>query len=259
MERLARTEREGGITRTGLRVWGLIFVALGIIGRVVLQNKLLDLSSITNQQLLEEMMNSERTMIYATLALALQAVQTCAVPVFCFLLVEGFQKTKNYKKYLLRVLFLALLSEIPYNLAMGEMLWDTSSRNPVFGMVFSLVILFFFRYFEGKGIGKGIIKCFVVLAGLFWCSLLRIQEGQSCVFLVAILWSCRNLVHWRTFIGCAAAVLCTAFSPYYLAAPMGFLAVHGYRGEQGEENRIVNYLAYPVLLLIGAAAARFLP
>ena len=58
--------------------------------------------------------------------------------------------------------------------------------------------------------------------------------------------------------GCIAAALCALFSPFYLAAPMGFLVVHGYRGEQGEENRLVNYLAYPVLLLFVGIAGNLM-
>ena len=43
-----------------------------------------------------------------------------------------------------------------------------------------------------------------------------------------------------------------------MAAPMGFLAIHFYNGEKGEENRLVNYLAYPVILLAVGLAGAFL-
>lgn len=43
-----------------------------------------------------------------------------------------------------------------------------------------------------------------------------------------------------------------------MAAPMGFLAIHFYNGEKGPENRIVDSLAYPALLLVVGAAGRLL-
>ena len=38
-------------------------------------------------------------------------------------------------------------------------------------------------------------------------------------------------------------------SPLYALAPLAFLAIHFYNGEKGTGNMIVNYAAYPVLLL----------
>ena len=258
MERLARQEKRTGITRTALRLWGIFFLAAGIVGEAILQNRILNVDSSTNAQLLEAMSADKRIMIAATLALVLQAVQTCAVPIFCFLLVEGFQHTKDPVKYLLRVLGVAVVSELPYNLAMSGSLWDTSTRNPAFGLVLSLVILLIFKRFEGKGFGKLMIKFIVIVAGIVWTVMLGIVEGQSCVVLVAALWAARNQKQFRSFVGCVAAACCSLFSPFYLAAPMGFMAVHFYQGEQGEENRIINYGAYPVLLLIAGIAGRYL-
>ena len=258
MERLARQEKRTGITRTALRLWGIFFAAVGIAGEAILQNRILGMGSVTNQQLLEAMMADNGMMIAATLALVLQAVQTCAVPIFCFLLVEGFQHTRDPLKYLLRVLGVAVVSELPYNLAMSGSLWDASTRNPAFGMALSLVMLLIFKRFDGKGFGKLMMKVIVAAAGVVWAVMLGIVEGQSCVVLVAVLWAARNQKQFRSFIGCGAAACCTLFSPFYLASPMGFMAVHFYQGEQGEENRLINYGAYPALLLIAGIAGTFL-
>jgi hypothetical protein len=50
--------------------------------------------------------------------------------------------------------------------------------------------------------------------------------------------------------GCVVMFLCTAFSIFYLAAPITFLVVHFYNDEPGDGNKVINYLAYPVLLLV---------
>ncbi|MDD6201867.1 MAG: TraX family protein, partial [Lachnospiraceae bacterium] len=42
-----------------------------------------------------------------------------AYPIFAFMLVEGYFHTRNLKKYLGRLLFWAILSELPFNLMYG--------------------------------------------------------------------------------------------------------------------------------------------
>ena len=87
MERLARRdEKRDGISRSALRLWGLLFAIPGVVSRAIIQNGLLNMGSITNEQLLEAMMGSGQTMAFATLALVLQALEACAIPIFAFLL-----------------------------------------------------------------------------------------------------------------------------------------------------------------------------
>ena len=210
MERLARRdEKRDGMSRSALRLWGLMFALLGILGRAVLQNALLDMGNITNDQLLEAMLESSQVMTYATLALVMQAMEACAVPIFAFLLVEGVQKTSNLEKYLLRVVALALISELPYNLAMSGSLLDVSSRNPVLGLAFGVAMLYLYKVYGGDTMGKRLLRIVITAAAILWSMMLQVQDGAFCVIMVLVLWLCRNKVQYRTFIGCAAAACCS--------------------------------------------------
>ena len=257
MERLVGNQKTG-ITTVGLRNWGMLFMICGILSRGILQNRMLGMAGATNEQLMDTMMNNPDAFGIATLALVLQAMETCAVPIFCYLLVDGFLHTKNFPQYLARVLIVAAVAEIPYNLAIDGQLFALSTRNPAFGMVLCLVMLHLFRQYEAKGLKNTAIKLCVFLAALVWANMLKIQDASCCVLITAVLWLVRNKQNYRILIGCSGSVLCMLFSPFYVAAPMGFMAIHFYNGEKGEESRIMRYAMYPVILAIIAAAAFFM-
>ena len=256
MERL-REKRTSGISTSVLRAWGMFLLAVGVIGRCILQHELLGVGSVSTEELLEIMQSSQYAMLLASLALVLQALETCAVPIFALLLVEGFQHTTSYKNYLLRVVGAAFLSELPYNLAMSGQLLDTSSRNPMFGLVFGLLVLYFFNLYQTKSAQNVLIKAVVAFAALLWPLMLNVDFGFELVVAVCVLWVFRKKPMYRGFIGATAMILCSLLSPFFLAAPMGFLATHFYNGEKGSGNRWINYLFYPAMLLLVGLLAKF--
>jgi hypothetical protein len=247
MERLTNT-KPTGITANALRTWGMLFLMAGIAGRGILQTHMLGFYGLNSQQLLAAMQASENAMTLTSVSLVLQALEVCAVPIFAMLLVEGVTHTSNFKAYFIRVLGTAALSEIPYNLVMSGKLFDFSTRNPVFSVVLSMVVLFFFRRFAAPGFRNVLIKILITFAGLVWARMLGIDFGGPMLLLVAVLWALRNKGLYRSFIGASVAIACSLFSPFFLISPMAFLAIHMCNGEKGEENRMVNYLAYPAVL-----------
>jgi hypothetical protein len=252
MERLGNT-RPSGLHAGNLRAWGMLFAIAGIISRSVLQNQMLGVGMRSMQELMELMQTSDTAMAIATVALVLQAVETVAVPIFVFLLAEGFIHTSDWKKYLLRVAGLAVLTEIPYDLAMNQKVLEFGTQNPVIGLVLCMILLYLFERFKAKKL----ICVIMALAGLAWSLMLKVDHGIPMILMVCVIRVFRNKRMFMGFSGMAAAALCTGISPFYLAAPMGFLATHFYNGEPGESNRLVNYLFYPVSLLAIGLVAMF--
>ena len=258
MERLSNIGRSTGLTCRSLRLWGLMLTLAGVVGRGILQNRLLGLGNLNTQQLLGVLDSAGEAMTIATVSLVLQLLETCAVPIFAFLLVTGVQHTSDFKKYALRVAGVAVLSELPYNLSIGGKLLGYSAQNPVYGLLIALVMLMFFRMYEGKTLKVVVIKIVVTLAAILWASMLRIDNGICIVLIVAALWITRSKAMMQNLFGAAAAMMCSGVSIFYMISPMVFLAIHFCNGEQGEQNRVVNYLAYPVMLLAVGLAGMLL-
>ena len=258
MNRLDTRPTKKGIHSSGLRTMGMLILLVGIAGRSLIQNKILGVGQLTTQELLTQMQSSQEAVILTSLALIIQALETCAAPIFCFLLVEGFTHTASVEKYFARVLGVALASEIPYNLAINGQLLFMGSRNPAFGMVLGLIVLYVYNRFRDKGLKNTAIKVLVTVAAVLWGGMLKISGGSCCVILVAVLWIFRKKPIFRNLFGCMAAASCSMLTPFFLLSPLGFIGIRFYNGEKGPQNRIVNYLAYPAMLLAAGLAVKFL-
>lgn len=249
--------RNRGITTTGLRVWGMLFVAAGAVSRCLLQNTILGLSGASTVQILAMLSESSTNMALATAAIVLQAAETCAVPVFALLLAEGFLHTTDWKKYLLRVTVIAAVSEVPFDLAMNGSFWNPQLQNPCIGLVLGMVVLYLYNRFSQPVFSHKLLKVIVLIAAILWAEMLNVEHGTPLVIMVALFWLMRNRTGLRSLACAAVALMCTFVSPFYLASSMGCLPVHMYNGEPGESNHIVNYLAYPVILLAVVLAAKY--
>ena len=252
---LFNRNRHTGLTSSALRIWGMLFVAAGAISLGVLQSRLMGLNGATAQEVLAKMQESKTYMTMASVALILQAAETCAIPIFALLLAEGFAHTKNWKKFLQRVAIAAVAAEIPFNLLFCGKFLDFSSQNPGIALVLGLVMLKLFGLFPEKTWGHRFIRLFIVLAAILWAEMLRIYHGTPLVVLAAVLWLMGEKRTYRGLVAAGVSLCFTVISPFYLACPLGAMAVHGYNGKPGPENRLVNYALYPALLLVLWAAA----
>jgi len=250
MERLVGKRKKSGINGNALRTWGFVFLAAGVIGRGVIQTYMLGIRNASVQQLLEVLSASSNNMSLATLSIVLQAMETCAAPIFALMVVEGMTHTSDLKAYFLRVASLALLSEIPYNLALSARFLDSGSRNPVFGVLLCMVMLYFYGRYSEKKFTNSLIRIFIAFVTIMWCQMLKVDNGAPLVIIAAVLWTFRSNVLYRNFAGAAAAIVCSVIAPFFIASPMGFLAVHAYDGEKSTNSHRVNYLMYPGLLLL---------
>lgn len=257
-ERLSSRRPVRGSDAAKLHKWAILFMTAGIIGRCILQNALLGMNTLTVEELLAAMEGTPGSMVILTVALMCEITETCAVPLLSFLLVEGYQRTSGFEKYLARVGALALISELPYNLAMEGKLLHLGSRNPVFALVIALVMLHFFGRFAEKGLKNTVMKVLIFAAAFLWCRMLRIDHGIFVVIFVGILWFVRKKSNLRAMFAFSAAMICTLFDRFYIGACLATILLHSYNEERGEPNRLFHYAVYPVLLLLTGIAAKFL-
>ncbi|MBO7319578.1 MAG: hypothetical protein J6V06_06130, partial [Clostridia bacterium] len=64
-----------------------------------------------------------------------------AFPIFAFQIAEGFVHTKNFKKYALRLLGFALITELPFNLFYSSRWFNPYHQNVLFTLLLGLMAI----------------------------------------------------------------------------------------------------------------------
>ena len=162
-----------------------------------------------------------------------------AFPIFCYLLVEGFKYTKDIKKYALRLLLFAFISEIPFDLAFYNTVFEPGHQNVYFTLFLGILVLAGIKYFESK-IGLGLL---CVLAGGAAAQLLNSDYTFYGILLIAILYLYRNNKLLQTVLGCLSLI-------WELAAIIAFIPINLYNGTRGLKMKYFFYIFYPGHLLI---------
>jgi hypothetical protein len=80
-------------------------------------------------------------------------------PIMCFFIAEGYRHTHSVKKYMLRLLCFALISQIPFSLAFSGKPFDFTKLNMMFTLLLGLIALWAF-----DNIKDNILKTIIVVA-----------------------------------------------------------------------------------------------
>lgn len=170
-----------------------------------------------------------------------------AFPIYCFLLVEGFLHTRDVKKYAIRLGIFALISEVPFDLALHVSVWNPTWQNVYFTLLIGLLTI----WFISREAHRPVLCAGVILAGMYLAELLHTDYGAVGVAAIVLLYVTRGKRGWQ----CAAGAICFV---YEYTAPLAFIPVWMYNGERGKQRRWFFYWFYPVHLLVYAGIGYWL-
>lgn len=241
------------ITADGLKIFACIIMLVQSIGITIIEKGIIHLDQYTQAELSQALADDASLMFWAGTGSVMQLAGGLAVPVFAYLLVEGFRKTSDFGKYLLSVFVFALVSEIPYDLANSQQLMDWSGQNSLFTMCICLLMLYFLNMLKNqKGIIYTIARIIIVLCAVLWVSFFRAAYGLCMVLLVADFYILYSRDVLKTILGMITSLL-------YVTGPLSFYGIWFYDGERKDRlPKYFYYIFYPLHLLILGLIAKFI-
>lgn len=203
-----------------------------------------------NDTLYEMAIAQEEGKMWLTLYTIMRMVGRISFPIFTFLIVEGFRKTNNLFKYILRLLVLAIVSEIPYDLMVFNEVFTVRSlevQNVVFTYVIGLVMLIVVRYMYAFPTVLTILPA--IIAG-FLTHLLKTDYAELGIILMYIFYIFRHDLNLM----CIITIVLTfiySFQNYYGVAALSVIFIYLYDGTKGDiDFRRFRYIFYPLHMLI---------
>lgn len=232
------------ITADGLKIFAWVVMTLQYVGVIIVEKGIIRLDQYTQEELSTAMAEDSHLMMQAGVGSILQLLGGMAIPLFAFLLVEGFRSTSNYRKYLITVGAFALISEIPYDFAMKGQIFDFSNQNALIGTFISLFMLYGLRLVKSsKVFFKGIVQFCIVLAAVMWAGFFRAEFGLCMVLLTAVFYIFYERNVLKTILGALLSLM-------YVTGPISFYGIWCYNGLRRDKiPKYVFYIAYPLMLL----------
>ena len=193
-----------------------------------------------------------------------------AFPIFAFQIAEGFVHTKNFKKYALRLLGFAVITEIPFNLFYSSRVFNPYHQNVLFTLLLGLLAIYVLdnlkKDYSKKNVGKSVLwLALICVAGTIGF----VDYGFLGVLTVVMFYLCRGyrftpvlqligtiLINVVFFEG--QVVLFDIFGKTIEIPTQGFavfslIPIWLYNGKKGYSNKILQYgfyAFYPVHMLI---------
>lgn len=136
-------KKSRGISGSTIKLVAIVTMLIDHIAAICLDNILIKRGLYTLDWSNSEAMNkfiAENGLLY-NLDKLMRSIGRLAFPIFCFLIVEGFLHTRSKWKYTLRLALFALISEVPFDLAVHAKPFFWGYQNVYFTLLIGLLVL----------------------------------------------------------------------------------------------------------------------
>ena len=192
----------------------------------------------------------------------LTTVGRLTYPIYAFLLVEGYFHTRSVKKYALRLLMLAVVSEIPFNLMYGSAVFYPVHQNVIWTLLIGLGCVHLNEQVKGRSMMLRVFTAGATLLGGALLGLLSFADYNAPGVLTILVFYFFRGRKWWCLAGQIAALWWlnvevlkglafevelfgeTHFIVQQSFALLALVLIWLYRGRKGMDSRVFQYACY---------------
>lgn len=247
-----RKKQPSGITGSTLKLIAIITMLIDHVAATLIYRTMNHEMLVNGLVTVEEMdaYISEHIIIYGAYMI-MRVIGRIAFPIFCFLLVEGFLYTGNKGKYAFRLGIFALISEIPFDLAVRNTVCSFEGQNVFFTLLLGLLAMMCLeqvpkKYSENK---KRYILICVLISAIFMtlAFLLKTDYAAGGVLTIIVMYIFREDKVKRMALGVLALLSCGIMECFAL---VNLFFINKYNGKRGSSFKYIFYWFYPVHLFM---------
>ena len=200
----------------------------------------------------------------------LTCIGRIAFPIFAFMIMEGYFHTSNLKKYVKRLLIFAIISEIPFNLALGSRLFYPIHQNVLWSFLISIELIHWNEKTKEKAMWKRVIVAILSVLIAYIVGIITFVDFYNAGILIVLVFYFFRQRKWWSYVG---QFICLYYinvemlgglvyeipvfdGIYYLhrqgLALLALIPIWLYHGKQGYHSKTLQriyYWFYPIHLL----------
>lgn len=234
--------RSAKLTGSALKLIAVFSMLMDHIGAALIETGVLH---SYDMGVMMDIVKTEAGMRWYLFDMVLRMIGRPAFPIFCFLLAEGFSHTRNERKYAGNMLLFALISEIPFDLAFFNRIYEPGAQNVYFTLFLGIVMMCFLKRYEGSPV----LRAAVVAVASALAYLVRSDYSYIGILMIASFYLFRSRRSGQfAAVGILAAVeSLTLFG----TAALALLPISRYNGGRGKlRMKYFFYWFYPAHILL---------
>lgn len=251
----AQVPEKRGISGSTIKIIGIIsmlidHIGAGILGKLIVNINYMQIMMSGNQNnIMRWLINND--MLYSVYIIMRRGGRL-GFPIFCFLLVEGFYKTHDIKKYVLRLGLFALISEVPFDLCFNGSILEFHYQNVYFTLLLGLLTMIAFDRIDKKewvaedmlnNVVKMLLSAAALVVGAGIAHVMKTDYAAKGVLCIMVLYVFGKSKPLQIAAGCVAFL-------WEVTAPLAFIPIGFYNGKRGLKIKYFFYAFYPVHLFL---------
>lgn len=193
-----------------------------------------------------------------------------AFPIFAFQISEGYIHTHNLKKYFLRLIVFALISQVPYAL-FHYCFFSNANLNIIFTLILGLLSITIYDMFSNKYTANDknksnqfsyrLLGLLIVISISVFAHIFKFDYKFYGVFIIFLFYLFRSN---KLLMNISVTIMTIIYyMPYFMASNFDFryillcifsliplIFINLYNGEKGKDQKMLFYIFYPLHLLI---------